>query len=521
MVLACLGSGAANLVMGLVFLGYPSLGHPVIFLACLFSVSNFFQSFGTLAVVKINAAWYGPSERGVFGGVFNIVVTTGYFLALGAGSSIISSVGFAWVFVIPGGVLLVMAIAVALLVKDVPPAALTEAAVSKHEKALLSRSGDAAADDVVERGNDDKRPLLAGAAADKAGKNSDAAETPSDLAASEASEGAKGATGAAATRANSSSVSSMKRNMVALLSNPVFMNFAVAVFCIGWVRDGLVNWVLSFMNHYHAMDGGHIDGAALVAGGITIGGILGGYLCGWVSDVCFGGRRIPPLVIFSAGQVGALLLLWYAGAQYGPVVVAVSVLLVALFVLGNYNLLSLTLPQDLGPDLAASAAGLLTFVQYSASGASGFAVASLVEHYGYAGWLWSLVAFSLFGAAATLVGSFITRRMQQRRPLTAVLVDSEDSSPSTTTTYGTAGNVGSTAGSPDNVVRQERTPSDPVDVSPGSPQYYDRAFVVGVVGEAPQLSVSASYRSADGSWGAGPSYEPEFSISAPGLTRRL
>ncbi|KAL0237215.1 hypothetical protein PCE1_000612 [Barthelona sp. PCE] len=45
-------------------------------------LNNYFQSFGSLAIVKVGSIWYHQKERGLFGGIFGCIVGFGFFLAL-------------------------------------------------------------------------------------------------------------------------------------------------------------------------------------------------------------------------------------------------------------------------------------------------------------------------------------------------------------------------------------------------------------------------------------------------------
>lgn len=49
--------------------------------AALWACNHYFQSFGALSIVKINAAWFRVSERGKFAGIFGIMIQAGRTLA--------------------------------------------------------------------------------------------------------------------------------------------------------------------------------------------------------------------------------------------------------------------------------------------------------------------------------------------------------------------------------------------------------------------------------------------------------
>ena len=41
----------------------------------------YFQSFGAVSIVKVNAAWFHVRERGTFGGIFGVLISLGLYLA--------------------------------------------------------------------------------------------------------------------------------------------------------------------------------------------------------------------------------------------------------------------------------------------------------------------------------------------------------------------------------------------------------------------------------------------------------
>src|SRR5689334_11454733 len=62
------GAAVLNLVIGLLFLsGWQT--KVLVGMALLYAVNQYFQSFGALSVVKVNAPWFHVRERGVFGGI--------------------------------------------------------------------------------------------------------------------------------------------------------------------------------------------------------------------------------------------------------------------------------------------------------------------------------------------------------------------------------------------------------------------------------------------------------------------
>src|SRR5258708_38206585 len=89
-------------------------------MSLLYACNCYFQSFGALSVVKVNAPWFHVRERGFFGGVFGIMISLGYTLALTGGGFLLANFPYPIVFLVPAGALLVMAAIDYFVVHDTP-----------------------------------------------------------------------------------------------------------------------------------------------------------------------------------------------------------------------------------------------------------------------------------------------------------------------------------------------------------------------------------------------------------------
>jgi OPA family glycerol-3-phosphate transporter-like MFS transporter len=82
----------------------------------------YFQSFGAVSIVKVNAHWFHVRERGVFGGIFGILISLGIYFAFDWGKLIVEAfpANVEYVFFIPAAILLVFALIDWRLVFDLP-----------------------------------------------------------------------------------------------------------------------------------------------------------------------------------------------------------------------------------------------------------------------------------------------------------------------------------------------------------------------------------------------------------------
>jgi OPA family glycerol-3-phosphate transporter-like MFS transporter len=335
-----LGVVVMNAVIGVLFLrGFST--HLVLGMSFLYAANMYFQSFGAVSVVKINAAWFHVRERGMLGGVFAVLIGLGYWLAFTLGGKIFalskarwpgSPWAFAPIFVVPAFATLVMFLVLFLRVRDKPSHA-------GHEDL---NTGDASAGD----------------------------EAPADL----------------------------KYVFRKVFMHPVIRVVMGAEFCTGFVRQGLLLYMTEFLVEVHHQPIGN-GVHAWTGNAITIGGIVGGIGCGLLSDKIFQSRRPPVAFLFYVGQIISLVLLsWVSTPLAASFMIGVS----CMFIFGVHGMLSGTASADFGgKKAAASAAGILDGVQYVASGLTGFGLGWFIKDH-WERWTWALVPFSAIGAVLML-----------------------------------------------------------------------------------------------------------------------
>lgn len=125
--LSAAGAAAANLLMGAVVYGEAKLGWVlpgglVLWLSVLYALDMYFQSFGAVSIVKVNAAWFHVKERGIQGGVFGILISLGIYFGYDWSRAIAKALPGSpwWIAFIPGLVLVGAFIAAWFLVRDTP-----------------------------------------------------------------------------------------------------------------------------------------------------------------------------------------------------------------------------------------------------------------------------------------------------------------------------------------------------------------------------------------------------------------
>jgi MFS transporter, OPA family, glycerol-3-phosphate transporter len=256
-----IGACVLNLAIGVIFL--PGvLTNVLVVMSLLYSVNMYFQSFGALSVVKVNSAWFHVRERGVLGGFFGAMISTGYLLAFVTGGWLLTNLPLWCVFAVPAGVILAMFGVDLFIVRD--------------------RPSEAGYDDFS---TGDEQP--------GEGSKEDEALT-------------------------------FSARMARVVSHPVIRILLVAEFCTGLVRQGLLLYFTEFLKEVHGVVPGStwFQVASL---GVTVGGIAGAFACGYLSDYLFQSRRAPVAFLFYGGQVVALAILGLArSGPFAAVMIGVS-----------------------------------------------------------------------------------------------------------------------------------------------------------------------------------------------------
>ncbi|CAN5185587.1 MFS transporter [soil metagenome] len=339
------GSIVMNLIIGAFFWRYGS-SWPVGLIggmSMLYAVNMYFQSFGALSVVKVNASWFHVRERGVLGGLFGSMISLGYALAMGLGGWLLAAGhgSFVLVYVVPAGAMALMFFVDLFLVRDKP-----------------SDAGHTDFDTGDERTEDEVGPGSA--------------------------------------KAKEPGFFEVTKHVFA---HPVLRRLIVAEFCTGFVRQGLLLYYAEYLGEVHHVGKG--SGLFQVASwGITVGGIIGALTCGFVSDFFFQSRRAPVAFIFYLGQIVSLLVLGFAP---NSTVASVMVGFSCIWIFGVHGLLSGTASMDFGGRrAAATAAGLLDGVQYIGAGLTGFGLGALLDKYHWGIWTPSLLPFAGVGAIVML-----------------------------------------------------------------------------------------------------------------------
>lgn len=124
MIVATAGSALCNVAMALAMSGAvdKSIGNQTLVSALMVAngANMYFQSFGAVSIVKVNAPWFHVRERGVLGGMFGILISLGLYFAYDWCLMLAKSFGFVSAFSVPAVVLAVFCGVTIALIRDTP-----------------------------------------------------------------------------------------------------------------------------------------------------------------------------------------------------------------------------------------------------------------------------------------------------------------------------------------------------------------------------------------------------------------
>jgi MFS transporter, OPA family, glycerol-3-phosphate transporter len=333
--------GAAGTVLMNLLFGLASFWGLLWLFVTIRGIDGYLQAFGSPGMVKINAAWFGPRERGRFAGIFGFMINLGRFGIFNLGPALLAGFVFLglwripplhwrWLFWVPAGITTVVAICMALFVKDTP-------------------------EETGFRG-----------------------PNPED---------------------NSAEVrASLKTVLLTIASNPTVWIVACAYACTGAVRQGIDQWFPRFMTEFHHVD---LSSARFQLLGFLIPFVAsaGSLISGYVSDTVFHGRRAP----VAAGLYFLETLIILLAAQFQSVDAAVFFLVLISFTANaTHSILGTAAAMDIGgPKMAGFASGVIDSFQYFGGSLAGLVLGALLDR-SWGSYFYFMAPFGIIGGLLML-----------------------------------------------------------------------------------------------------------------------
>jgi OPA family glycerol-3-phosphate transporter-like MFS transporter len=309
----------------------------LVVLAIVWGLNGYFQSFGALSIVKVNAQWFHVRERGTFAGVFGVLIRFGLILAFSGVPLILTVLPLRFAFWLPGALVGIMFVVNFFWMRNSPK----DAGFGEM--------------DTGEGDDSDGKPASLGFVLRKV----------------------------FATRATW---------MIAICSMMIGIVRRSAV-------DAWYPKYFSDTFAGGAPTATYLPYQA-TAWGIALLGICGGFAFGISSDRIYGGRRAPVITFGFIGMAVMLALLGLSGHfGLGPWASMACLACLSFFVNGAHGMVGGAASMDFGGRKgAATAAGLFDGMQYLASAPVGKGIPLVLKYWGWAAWPWIPIPFAIVGA---------------------------------------------------------------------------------------------------------------------------
>lgn len=123
MITGAIGACVFNLAFGFAaYMGFLGTGtFMLIYLASMWTLNQYFQSYSALALIKVNAGWFHVSERGVFSAIFGSMIQSGRFAVYALmTTALVAGLPWQWKFFLPAAIVGLFTFLTFLFVKDTP-----------------------------------------------------------------------------------------------------------------------------------------------------------------------------------------------------------------------------------------------------------------------------------------------------------------------------------------------------------------------------------------------------------------
>ncbi|HUS31090.1 MAG TPA: MFS transporter [Kofleriaceae bacterium] len=307
------GAGVANLWMGYMAATKNTFGMsvPTAFTAA-FAMNMYFQSFGAVSIVKVNAAWFHLRERGTFGGIFGILISLGLYFAFDVIGRIKENYSIQWIFLVPAMILFVFFVLSFVFVRNEP-------ADAGHPNFDLG--------DATNKADEDTPKLTFWVW-----------------------------------------LGQIRFVLWKLISHPVLLTIALIELCSGFLRQAILQWGPDFGKGVGVSSSFVFKNWGMVS---CIAGITGGMFAGALSDHLFQSRRSPVSAVLYGIMIGGSIMILVLLDM--PMSIGWVVAFMSMAIIGVHGMLTATASADFaGKKNTGVAVGLIDGFVYLGSTVQSF-----------------------------------------------------------------------------------------------------------------------------------------------------
>ncbi|MBS0628520.1 MAG: MFS transporter, partial [Verrucomicrobia bacterium] len=213
---------------------------------------------------------------------------------------------------------------------------------------------------------------------------------------------------------------SSKTLMLSVLRNKYIWLLSLAYFFVYFIRTGIGDWTMVFMME---SKGYTSIGAGGIASLFDIGGFLGGFSAGWLSDYAFKAKRGPVNALFALLLFVSICSFWFIPGGYAWMD-SCMIFMMGFATFGPQMLIGVAVAEFAHKKTTATATGLAGWIAYLGSAIAGYPLGKVLDYLGWEGFF-TCMAISASCAVVLLVPLWNTTKSSVQSKLKSPLKEEE------------------------------------------------------------------------------------------------
>ena len=205
-----------------------------------------------------------------------------------------------------------------------------------------------------------------------------------------------------------------------VLNNPYLWILGISYFFVYLVRQALSDWSVLYLVE---TKGYSQLGAGAVLFWFEVGGVLGGLIAGWASDVLWSGNRGPVNVLFCLLNVGAIWA-FKSNPLPSPFVDSLLVFAMGFLLFGPLILIGIAGAELTHKKAAATATGFIGWISYLGAATAGYPLGCVTQRFGWEGFFIALTV-SIFVTALILLPLWNVGSQTKKAPKQLVAIPTQ------------------------------------------------------------------------------------------------
>ena len=171
-----------------------------------------------------------------------------------------------------------------------------------------------------------------------------------------------------------------------VLNNPYLWILSLIYILIYIVRTAINDWGNVYLHDL----GFSIFSADSALSFFEVGGLFGSLASGFISDLLFDSKRMPVILLFSAGTLVSVSVFGLI-SSHSYFINAALIFMIGFMIFGPHMLIGMAAAEYSHPDAAGTSTGFLGLFGYIGAALSGYPLAVISQNFGWNAFFWTLI----------------------------------------------------------------------------------------------------------------------------------